>query len=157
MYKLPLNVNNYIKELNIIKEIANINSYKSSKIDELVSKHSKKLRLQSITTLKNADSHSENTRRYKFTYIGRKSHQVSNFLKQFDISCVFGNSGKTGRLLGNPKDKIPNMMKSGIYSIGCDSCDMVYIGQSRRPIEKRLYEHRRSWISGKPDKSAVAK
>ena len=41
----------------------------------------------------------------------------------------------------NPKDKLNDQEKSGIYEIWCEDCDMVYIGQSCRSIKVRFEEH----------------
>uniref|UniRef100_T1GK14 Uncharacterized protein n=1 Tax=Megaselia scalaris TaxID=36166 RepID=T1GK14_MEGSC len=63
--------------------------------------------------------------------------------------------GKLGNLLGNPEDKIPDMMKAGIYSIGCDSVSRFIL--SRCAIERRIKKHRCFWINGRAEKSDVAK
>ncbi|KAJ8958672.1 hypothetical protein NQ318_016397 [Aromia moschata] len=45
------------------------------------------------------------------------------------------------RFLGNPKDKLDNNEKSGIYEISCKDCDQKYIGQTKRSILTRFKEH----------------
>lgn len=155
--KFPLDVQSYMSEVETIKEIATVNGYRSTKIDELIAKHSRSVKLQSVTTLKKADSTSSNNVRRKFTYVGPNSYRIANTLKPHDVTCVFGNDGKLGSLLGNPKDKIPDLKKAGIYSIGCNGCNKSYVGQSRRAVEKRLYEHRYHLRRLEPQKSSVAK
>lgn len=153
--KLPLNVQNYIQELKNIKRIALINGYKESKIDELVTKHSRKIKQESITTMKKIKDEPEIRR--KFSFNGPLSYQISQILKRYNITCIFGNDGKLTNILGNTKDKIPDNQKSGIYTIKCNDCEQVYIGQSRRAIEIRYKEHRNHWLKGQPEKSSVAK
>ncbi|KAJ8942119.1 hypothetical protein NQ318_000714 [Aromia moschata] len=62
---------------------------------------------------------------------------------------------KTGTLLGNPKDKIDNNEKSGIYEI-CKGCDPEYIGQTKRSICTRFKEHMAHLKYGRTEKSCVA-
>jgi hypothetical protein len=40
--------------------------------------------------------------------------------------------GKPGELLGNSKDQVETLQKSGIYQIDCLECSASYIGHSRR-------------------------
>jgi hypothetical protein len=155
--RLPLNAKNFINELKTIKTIATINGYKEQTIDELVGRHSRNIKLRSITTLTKETTSTFPLYRKKLSYIGPQSHSVSNILNKHEISCVWGNDNKLTRLLGNPKDKIPNMKKSGIYSITCKDCDEKYVGQSRRAIHSRFLEHRNHWRNGEEQKSSVAK
>ncbi|KAJ8946229.1 hypothetical protein NQ318_013040 [Aromia moschata] len=59
-------------------------------------------------------------------------------------------------LLGNPKDKINNNEKSGIYEISCKDCDQTYIGQTKRSILTRFKEHMAHLKYGRTEKSCVA-
>ena len=43
----------------------------------------------------------------------------------------------------SPKDPIPIENRNGIYFIPCSSCNLGYIGQTRRRLKARLDEHRR--------------
>ncbi|KAJ8954527.1 hypothetical protein NQ318_000760, partial [Aromia moschata] len=59
-------------------------------------------------------------------------------------------------LLGNPKDKIDNNEKSGIYEISCNDYDQKYIGQTKRSILTRFKEHMAHLKYGRTEKSCVA-
>ncbi|KAJ8945974.1 hypothetical protein NQ318_017090 [Aromia moschata] len=59
-------------------------------------------------------------------------------------------------LLGNPKDKINNNEKSGIYEISCKDCDQKYIGQTKRSILTRFKDHMAHLKYGRTEKSCVA-
>jgi hypothetical protein len=50
MCRLPLSVNNYMKELGEIKRIASVNGYSEEKIMTLVEKHSKNIKKNNNTT-----------------------------------------------------------------------------------------------------------
>ncbi|KAJ8956538.1 hypothetical protein NQ318_019261, partial [Aromia moschata] len=63
---------------------------------------------------------------------------------------------KLQTLLGNPKDKINNNEKSGIYEISCKDCDQKYIGQTKRSILTRFKEHMAHLKYGRTQKSCVA-
>ena len=48
-------------------------------------------------------------------------------------------------LLVHPKDKTPKEKKCGaLYPIPCDTCEEFYVGETARPGEKRLKEHRKT-------------
>lgn len=154
---LPLNIKNYMDEIQTIKRIASKNGFQTKKIDELVKKHSRNIKLKELTTLKKQKEPNETLKRCKFTYVGDSSLALANILKKYDINCVFKTDDKIKDLLGNPKDKIDPKQKSGIYSISCLDCPRIYIGQTRRSIGKRYAEHRNHFRNMDQEKSAVAK
>lgn len=82
------NLNMYQSQLIVIAVMENITI---CKIYELVIKHSRSIRLQSITTLRKPDTLESEVMRPKFTYNEPESCQLSNSLKKFNISCVFDN------------------------------------------------------------------
>jgi hypothetical protein len=153
---LPLNLRNYMTELETIKHIARVNGYKNSIINQLVSKHSKKKRLKDLTSLIPGKSVEDKQRR-KISYIGPYSFQISRIFKEHNLTCIFGNEGKIKDILGNPKDKPSDLKKPGIYSIKCPHCKDQYIGQTRRTIYTRYQDHYRHSAKGETEKSSVAK
>jgi hypothetical protein len=60
------------------------------------------------------------------------THDLKRVFGKFDIQKANDSSGKFGDLLENPKQKTPEMEKSGIYIIKCNLCGAYYIGQSKR-------------------------
>ena len=47
--------------------------------------------------------------------------------------------------LVHPKDKIETLDQAGgVYRIGCDDCEEIYIGESERKLRVRFKEHHRS-------------
>jgi hypothetical protein len=88
------------------------------------------------------------------------NHTITNYLKpvmkQQKIDMVFSSKNKLKDILGNPKDKIEEHQKSGIYRILCQICSKTYFGQSRRAILTRYKEHCSHIKYNRPTKSAVA-
>ena len=84
-----------------------------------------------------------------------------------DIRRIFGKAGihtifklpfDTKHLFPLIKDKIPLSKNSNIvYSIPCMGCNQVYIGQTSRLLERRMYEHKRNIFSSPLQHTAVTK
>lgn len=153
--RLPLSVINYMEELKNIKRIANINGYTDEEIETLVEKHSRKMKKLESSTLFSQNKKEEITRA-SFTF----NHTITNYLKpifkQQGIEMVFTSNNKLKDVLGNPKDKIEDHQKSGVYEISCSDCNKIYIGQTRRTILARYKEHCSHIKFNRPTKSAVA-
>jgi hypothetical protein len=66
---------------------------------------------------------------------------LEKVFKKFNIEIAYDSLGKFRDLLGNLKDKIDEMEKSGIYKILCAICRAFYIGQSKRRIGIRYEDH----------------
>ena len=68
-------------------------------------------------------------------------NKLQNELKKFDFRVVYQNQGKLADKLGNPKDKLDDLQKSGVYLIGCKDCDLDYVGKTERKLKIRFEEH----------------
>lgn len=157
MCKLPLPINNFIKELTTIKEIANTNGYTNNEIDDLVMKHSRNIKKNSLSTLFKQAKNQKITTRVPFKFTHAITNHLKPIFKQHGMSIVFANNNKLKSALGNPKDKCDDHhQKSGIYQILCGFCSKLYIGQSRRRILTRYKEHCAHIKFNRPTKSAVA-
>ena len=62
-------------------------------------------------------------------------------LKSAEIESAFASGNKIKDRLCNNKDKIEESQKSGIYRVKCESCNHIYVGQSRRAVRTRWKEH----------------
>lgn len=89
-------------------------------------------------------------------FVPEISNKISKKFREHDMQLVFSNNNKLKNLLGSTKDKIDNMMKSGIYTIKCGDCDKIYYGQTKRTIEKRFKEHINYIRTNQHQKSAIA-
>jgi hypothetical protein len=72
------------------------------------------------------------------------TNKLQAVFKKHQIKMVRSTRGKLGELLGNPKDQLETLQKSGIYQIDCLGCSASYIGQSRRSITTRFNDHHRN-------------
>lgn len=155
MCRLPLSIVNYIKELNEIKRIAKVNGYSEQSVMDLVEKHSKNIKKRSKSTFFNQQK-SDKTRT-PFNFIPDVTNKLKPILKKVGIEMALSNNNnKLSNLLGNTKDKVEYNQQSGIYTITCSHCGHVYVGQTRRAVEKRYKEHMAHTKYYRTKKSAVA-
>ena len=50
-------------------------------------------------------------------------------------------SNNLNRMLCNTKQCIPDIAKSGVYKISCETCNKFYIGQTGRSLKERFSDH----------------
>ena len=90
----------------------------------------------------------------KLPYIRGTTDRVGRLLQRHNIKVVFSPHRKTGSMLRNIKDYIPNESQ-GIYEIPCLGCPGVYLGKTNRRISARVAEHRVD-VKGKKPSSTLA-
>ena len=89
-------------------------------------------------------------------YINGLSEAVRRILTQLDIKVVFRPLGTLRHMLVHPKDPVPlDQQKGVVYSLPCDGCPKVYIGQTDRTLIHRLTEHRQALKNGNVAASAL--
>ena len=90
-------------------------------------------------------------------YIAGLSEAVRRILAPLEIKVVFCPQSTLCSLLVHPKDPVPMDQRKGVvYSVPCDGCSKVYIGQTGRSLKHRLAEHRRALKNGDVAVSALA-
>lgn len=57
--------------------------------------------------------------------------------------------------MGNPKNKLDNEEKSGIYKIGCKDCDKKYVRLTRSFVHTKFKEHMVHLQYSRCEKSSV--
>lgn len=139
MCRLPLSINKFTREICIFADIAKANGYTEQ--DDLVHKQSNNIRQNSLSTLFQQTKSQETVTRAPFKFIHPITNQLEPIFKHHKIQMVFSNTNKLKDLLGNPKEKLHDHQKSGIYLILCNECQKIYIGQTRRNIFSRFKEH----------------
>ena len=135
---VPLNTENFNKEIRIIKQIAHANGYKYELIDKLIRKHKNKNK-------ENNNSSINSTQNNNIIYTSSKfTNLLPNILKtelnKLNICIGFKTNNNIFNLLKN-KNKINIDICTGIYKINCNDCNMFYIGQIGRPLKDRFSEH----------------
>ena len=153
--RLPLSIENYKKEYDYIQEIAKINGYSSELVDNIVYKHSEKVRRSNLSTFF-ATNEKLNLKRVSISFVPRITNKLKSKFKEFGMQFVYRNESKLVNLLGTTKDKTPQLNKSGIYSVECGDCKRSYHGQTKRAVTVRVGEHFKCIRNNMPSRSAVA-
>jgi hypothetical protein len=77
-------------------------------------------------------------------YVEGVTEAISRKMRNFGITVHVKPTNTIRSKLVAPKDKIPFLDKTGtIYRIQCNDCQSQYIGETERPLKKRLQEHTR--------------
>ena len=78
-------------------------------------------------------------------YIQGKSEELSRSFKKFGINIYHKPFNTLRSQLVHPKDRTDKLKKCGvIYLVTCNNCNKQYIGETGRPLGKRLEEHRKN-------------
>ncbi len=152
--RLPLSINNFMNELTHIKETAIINGFGVSDVEDIVQKHSRKLKLESTSTFYQKPK--DKKPRVKFQYAANSTNKIDRIFREHNMHIAFSSGPKLKQLLGTTKDKISTLERSGIYEVTCKDCGMKYFGQTKRQLLIRYREHCGNVRNNHPDKSAVA-
>jgi len=167
MWRFPLNNERREREFKYIKEMAVLNGYRISDVQSIYEKHRWRKYARESTTLRPAmqnknsekNTHSKENKSNGFAimpFYAPMSYKIEKVLKSHNISVCYENRGTMREIVGRVKGKRPAREESGIYRIGCQDCDKLYIGQTRRRMETREAEHDRACKNKAVDKSAVA-
>ena len=148
LINVPLNKENYNKELSIIKTIALNNGYRPNIVDNLINKKKEKHILkffypQNINTSKN--------KWFAINRVKGISPKITNQLQKMDINIIEVNKNNLGHILVNNKEKTKLCDKSGVYEIKCSNCNAIYIGQTGRCLKYRLKEHKNCILLNQPN------
>src|SRR5436190_1276689 len=144
--KIPMEVQDYQNELNIINFIGHKNGYSKTEIEKV---HS---RVKYRITNGKGQQLDENRTYASVEYHSKIGNIFQNTLKRFNCTVSF----KTNNTLGSKvtrdenKDSDP-YSTSGVYKITCNECDCRYIGQTGREFKTRFKEHIRALRSPETD------
>ncbi|XP_045779584.1 uncharacterized protein LOC123877124 [Maniola jurtina] len=153
LLSIPLEKENYLKELKIIYHMAQANGYNINIVNNII----KKQQLRRIKKdLYSSPSDKINKYKSSLTYFGTVSERIAKTLKAHDIHVAF-RTNNTLKNICNGKDKLNNKQKSGIYKLECSDCKATYVGQTGRKFETRYKEHLAAVRNNQPQKSHFAK
>lgn len=153
MLNIPLDREAFEEEKQRIYSIAAANGYNNKFIDKILKHHLEKKERENMTTLQPLK---EPKKRISVPYFPAISNKLQHVLKKYDIDVVVSSQNTLKSKLCNYKDQRPTPEKSGIYSVKCNDCSSVYIGQTRRPVSTRLQEHFSAVTHKRTLKSSVA-
>lgn len=145
--KIPLDTEEKLQELKIIKLIAHNNGYSSATINKLHSdikkKYSDKNSHMLTTNSTLAQISPQNSVKYVcIPFIGKVSYQIANIFRAKNIRISFSTNNKIkDKLIHNLNLKTDLHHKSGIYKLNCSVCPKFYIGQTGRSFKIRYREH----------------
>ena len=128
------------------------NGYSERLIDNILKKQKHKKRIQDSTTLIPA----KDQKYVKLPFDPTSTKGLEGVFRQHNIKPCYVSNSKLKTLLGNPKDPIEPLQKSGIYKVTCPECNIAYIGQTRRNLNTRFKEHAACFRLGHFNKSSVA-
>lgn len=140
-------------EWNYIKNVTALNGFSFDFVNKIFHKFKNKKEFSLFTTLK---PERESRRRICLPFYPKVTNKLSSIFKEFDMEIVTSSNNTLKSQLCNYKDRTNPLHLSGIYSISCADCDMIYIGQTRRRVENRLNEHISATRNGLSEKSGVA-
>lgn len=141
LFNIPLNHDNFIKELNFIKQIAHNNNYPPHIINKIYYKHiSRFLNKNLITTPTNKQN-----KYFSLPFLNNISYKIQDIFRKLNLNISFKTTWPLKNFLVHTKDKIPTTDRSGVYLLACGhpGCNCCYIGQSGRRISTRILEHKR--------------
>ena len=143
------------KEQSHLKSALGVCGYKPWTFDKALKPHS-----QSQTTRTKQTSASSPCRRNTtIPYISGLSEKVKRIYREHNLPVSFKPCNTLRQKLVHPKDKPPRHKQSNIvYGFQCkeDTCEETYIGETKQPLHKRMYQHRRPSSSGINDSSIYA-
>ena len=73
-------------------------------------------------------------------YVKGLSEKISRIFRKRNISTAMKPHCTLRRMLVSPKDKTEP--REGVYTINCQNCDGVYIGETKRSLSTRVKEHK---------------
>jgi hypothetical protein len=88
-------------------------------------------------------------------YVQHVTDRIGKILRKHKIDTVYKPTKTLSQHLRSVKDPRDPLSTPGVYRIPC-SCGSVYVGMTKRSVNTRLSEHKRSCRLGQVEKSAVA-
>lgn len=144
LINIPMNKQNYKKELQTILQIAKNNGYPDTTVFNILRRTKAKMKkIQNpITTLKPDEDKNKNKKYIVFTYTDNKIHNILKPLKQRNLTIAYNTNNNIKKLIQNQKNNKDNLLdQNGVYKITCKDCNQVYIGQTGRSFKIRFNEH----------------
>lgn len=101
----------------------------------------------------------ENVYYFVTPYVPTGSQYFNNIkVNNSNIRLAHRNLNQLSKYIETQKDRVPkDKQKNIVYRISCKTCDMCYIGQSKRQLHTRIKEHQYHVTKGHTDNSVLAR
>src|SRR5687768_2935218 len=130
-----------MEELSKIKEIAVVNGFPLSVVENIVKEHSRKMKLRNLSMFYASTKKKAKLKPVKFEFAPPATNKIKLAYKKRNLFNIVCSTMKLKQLLGTPKDKQLSHEKSGIYKVTCKECGYMYLGRSKRQVMTRYKEH----------------
>ena len=85
------------------------------------------------------------------------SEKLRRILRSHKIRSISYTESTLHKLLCKPKDRVATEHKNNVvYEIDCSNCEAVYFSESKRSLQSRSDEHKRSVRNSDCDKNEIA-
>jgi predicted GIY-YIG superfamily endonuclease/uncharacterized protein (UPF0335 family) len=136
------------QELINIKKDLSTNGYPIKLIDQTINKRQNQTNRQK--------EHVETTGpTINIPYVKGLSEKIRRIGKQYNIRTVFSSKDSLRSHLTKTKPTNQKDMKNCVYRIPCE-CGQSYVGETLRPLETRIKEHRNHTLKGETNRSGAA-
>ena len=126
-------------EINHLESTFLSNSYPLRKLRHIMDQTLKRLR---NTTQQHSVKQSNDNLVVSIPYDSRYSSSLRKSLPKYHIGTVFKSTNTLRSILTHTKTPTAaKLQKNVIYKIPCEDCEALYIGQTCRPLIKRIKEH----------------
>jgi len=135
MLNLPLKTVQQKREWSTILHIAQRNGFPPTVIH--------KLRHQVEHKTKHTTPHNSKNKKWAtFTYISSQIRMVTNIFRNTNIRIAYKCHNTIANLIKPPRDHhTPPHSKWGIYQLTCNTCNLLYVGQTSCSLNIRFQEH----------------
>ena len=145
------NEDDKIAEKQRVISVLHANNYSKKMIQKVQRK------LERDTTRERTGEEEELVGHISLPYVKGVSETLRRIFSKNKIRCTFYTKDTIRNALSHPKDPVDkNKQNNIVYKIPCDDCNAVYIGESKRTLEKRASEHERAVRNGDLEKNKIA-
>lgn len=134
---IPMNIDDYNRELQTIVEIANSNGYTEKLVHDINRKIISKINRHNLTMLNNDQN--KNNKYISMNYNEKTSNIVKKVFRQYGYTVAHKTNNTVFKNLQNQNKHINE--DSGVYKLTCNDCPKFYIGQTGRNFQQRFNEH----------------
>jgi len=152
LHSLPLSPEHKQLEWKTIQNMAKSNGFPLKHINRIHQHTKHKIN----TPAKNNTPTESKTIRTTFTYFSPNIRAITNLFKHTNIQITYKTTNTIQQLLRYTPHKQKTIHeRSGIYKLKCNTCNLAYIGQTKRSLQQRYKEHTR-YIKHNDPQSAYA-